>query len=87
MKKYPTTLLGYFKEQLEKRGESTKYLNREFLAVYITERNESHKNGIANYPKTKETKFYNLNSCAYCEFLSIYEDYREQNSITTAIST
>ena len=71
------TLLGYFKEALQKRGESAKYLNRDFLARYITEYNESHRTGRANYPRTMETKFYQLNSCAYCEFLSIYEEYRE----------
>ena len=75
-KKYPNTLLGYFKNALAERGESTKYLNRAFLAVFITEYNDSHKNGAANYPKTKQTDFYNKNSCAYCEFLSIFEEYR-----------
>lgn len=75
-KKYPNTLLGYFKNALVSRGESTKYLNRDFLAVFITEYNDSHKNGTANYPKTKQTDFYNKNSCAYCEFLSIFEEYR-----------
>lgn len=71
------TLLGYFKDALARRGvSSTKYLNREFLAIYIAERNESHKLGYAHYPRTVQTKFYNLNSTAYCEFLEVYEEYR-----------
>ena len=76
-KKYPNTLLGYFKNGLANAGESTKYLNRDFLAIYITEYKDSHKNGIANYPKTKETDFYKKNSCAYCVFLELYEEYRK----------
>ena len=75
-KKYPNTLLGYFKSGLARQGESTKYLNREFLAIFITEYNESHKNGKANYPKTKQTDFYSKNSCAYCVFLELFEEYK-----------
>lgn len=71
------TLLGYFRDNLKAEGRSAKYLNREFLAIFITEYNESHKSGIANYSKTATTRFYNLNSTSYCRFLELYNDYRK----------
>ena len=77
MKTYPNTLLGYFKTAIAKQGESTKYFNRDFLAIYLHEYAESKKNGIANYPKTKETKFYNDNSTAYCVFLEAHYEYEK----------
>lgn len=78
------TLLGYFKDGLRAHGESSKYLTREFLGIFITEYKESHKTGVANYEKTKTTKFYNLNSCGYCVFLSLYEDYQAAMDRLTA---
>lgn len=77
MKTYPNTLLGYFKTAIAKQGESTKYFNRDFLAIYLSEYKESKKNGIANYPKTKETRFYNDNSTAYCVFLEAHYEYEK----------
>ena len=77
MKTYPNTLLGYFKSAIVKQGESTKYFNRDFLNTYLTEYKESKKNGIANYPKTKETRFYKDNSCAYCVFLEAHYEYEK----------
>lgn len=74
---YPNTLLGYFKSAIAKQGESTKYFNRDFLNTYLTEYKESKKNGIANYPKTKETRFYKDNSCAYCVFLEAHYEYEK----------
>jgi len=77
MKKYPNTLLGYFKAGLAREGESTKYFNRDFLAVYLREYAESKKAGRANYPETKKTRFYNDNSCAYCVFLELHYEYEK----------
>lgn len=73
---YGNTLLGYFKSNLANQHCSTKYLNREFLAIFITEYNESVKNDCANYPKTKMTKFYNDNSTSYCVFLELWYEYK-----------
>jgi hypothetical protein len=77
MKNYPNTLLGYFKNAIAKQGKSTKYFNRDFLAVYLEEYKQSKKQGFASYPKTKETKFYNLNSTAYCVFLEAHCEYEK----------
>lgn len=70
------TLLGYFKTGLVNQHCTTKYFNRAFLAIFITEYNESTKNGIANYEKTKTTRFYNDNSGAYCVFLELWHEYK-----------
>ena len=66
MKNYGNTLLGYFKSGLDRNHCSIKYFNREFLAIFISEYNDSKKNGVANYEKTKTTRFYNENGCSYC---------------------
>ena len=71
------TLLGYFKDALARRGVSTKYLNRDFLGRYITEYKENKRTGRANYPRTMETKFYQLNGPGYCAFVEEYNVYRE----------
>lgn len=73
---YSNTLLGYFKNGLTKGHYSTKYLNRDFLNTFISEYNASMDAGIANYPRTKETKFYKENSCAYCAFLELWNEYK-----------
>lgn len=70
------TLLGYFKDGLIREHCTTKYFNRAFLAVFVTEYNESKKNGIANYEKTKETKFYKENGSSYCVFLELWHEYK-----------
>lgn len=77
MKNYGNTLLGYFKSGLDRQHCSIKYFNRAFLAVFITEYNESKKNGIANYPKTKETDFYIKNGGSYCVFLELWHEYKQ----------
>lgn len=77
MKNYPNTLLGYFKAALASRGESTKYLNRDFLAVYFAEYRESMKNNRASYPETQKTKFYTENGSGYCTFLEVHSDYEK----------
>ncbi len=73
---FPNTLLGYFKNGLVNNHCSIRYFNRAFLAVYITEYNESKKSGIADYTKTKTTDFYNKNSTAYCVFLELWHEYK-----------
>lgn len=71
------TLLSYFKDNLRTQGRSAKYLDRKFLAVFISEYNASHKTGVANYEKTAQTKFYNLNGGDYCAFLELYAAYKK----------
>lgn len=82
-----TTLLGYLKTQLINAGATTKYFNRYFLTVFLTEYHESHRSGVANYEKTKTTDFYTKNSGSYCVFLEVYNEYREMmdrlNGLTT----
>ena len=73
---YPNTLLGYFKNGLTKEKQSVKHFNRAFLNTFIQEYNASMDAGIANYPRTKETDFYNKNSCAYCVFLELWNEYK-----------
>lgn len=77
MKNYGNTLLGYFKSGLDRQHCSIKYFNREFLAIFITEYNESKKNGVANYEKTKTTRFYNENGGSYCVFLELWNEYKQ----------
>ena len=69
------TLLSYYKDALKRRGASPKYLNRDFLAVFLAEYKASCAAGRACYEKTMQTKFYNKNSTAYCEFLEIHNEY------------
>ena len=76
MKSYPNTLLGYFKSGLDRQHCSIKYFNRAFLAVFITEYNDSKKNGVASYEKTKTTDFYIKNGSAYCVFLELWNEYK-----------
>ena len=76
-KNYGNTLLGYFKSGLDLQHCSIKYFNREFLAIFITEYNESKKSGIANYEKTKTTRFYNDNGGSYCVFLELWHEYKQ----------
>ena len=77
MKNYGNTLLGYFKSGLDRQHCSIKYFNREFLAIFITEYNESKKSGIANYEKTKTTRFYNDKGGSYCVFLELWNEYKQ----------
>ena len=56
---YPNTLLGYFKTGISKAGESTKYFNRDFLAIYLAEYKESKNNIPENvYEKQIEISFF-----------------------------
>ena len=71
------TLLSYFKYHILAAGEDTKYFNRDFLITYLEEYKQSKKQGFASYPKTMETKFYQLNSTAYCIFLEIHYEYEK----------
>ena len=75
MKQY--TLLNYFRDNLKAQGRTAKYLDRNFLAVFISEYNTSHKNGVANYEKTAQTRFYTLNGGDYCAFLELYAAYKK----------
>ena len=84
MKNYGNTLLGYFKSGLDRQHCSIKYFNRAFLAVFITEYNESKKNGVANYEKTKTTDFYIKNGSAYCVFLELWNEYKTLTARATA---
>lgn len=70
------TLLGYFKDGLARQHCTTKYFNRAFLGVFITEYNESKKNGVASYEKTKTTDFYIKNGGSYCVFLELWNEYK-----------
>lgn len=81
------TLLSYFKDNLKAQGESTKYLNRDFLAVYVHAYNERKKNiesGIYyeygsreyEYNPVFNTRFYKDNSTAYCVFLELWHGYK-----------
>lgn len=84
------TLLSYFKDNLKSQGESTKYLNRDFLAVFVHAYNERKKNiesGIYyeygdkeyEYNPVFNTKFYTDNSTAYCVFLELWHGYKAAN--------
>ena len=74
------------KAELQKACDSAKYFNREFFDEYLRayakakENNEKknpqfyNKDGIIlrhEYDVIYESKFYRLNSCAYCAFLEI----------------
>lgn len=74
------------KEELKKRCSSTKYFTKEFYKAFLTARetkkeyiekgiDDSYKKGYVtlyhSYDQIYESKFYNLNSGTYCEFLSL----------------
>ena len=82
-----SSLLSYFRDNLKTQGESPKYLNREFLAVFIHAYNERKRNiesgiyyecGAAEYEYNPvfSTKFYTENSPAYCVFLELWNGYK-----------
>ena len=81
------------KEELKKRRNNVKYFNYDFFIKWvdaIQEREKTIKAGIdASYVKGYITlyhyydniynsDFYNKNSCAYCEFLEIENNYRNK---------
>ena len=70
---------------------SLKYFNRDFLGKYIAAEKaakEHFKNGTVQryekdgviymheYDRVYETDFYKYNSCAYCEFLEVWQEYK-----------
>ena len=82
------TLLGYFKNALKAEGYSAKYLNRDFLAKYITAYNERGRNikrGIFyeygapeyEYNKVFTTDFYTKNSGSYTRFIEHWHGYKK----------
>jgi hypothetical protein len=75
MKNYSNTLLGYYKAAIARQGGSTKYLDRAFLATFLTEYRDSVENNRASYTETQKTKFYKENGASYCLFLEIHNDY------------
>lgn len=70
------TLLGYFKTAISNKCSSTKYFNRQFLAVFISEYNAAKRTGINDFTETQKTDFYNKNGGAYCVFLEEWNIYK-----------
>ena len=56
------------RQELKKTNKSLKYFTQDFYNLYVHE----HLNGFKNI---FTTDFYNKNSTAYCEFLSIFTDH------------
>lgn len=70
------TLLDYFKTAVGNRCSSTKYLNRQFLAVFISEYNAAKRTGNNDFSQTAKTDFYTKNGGAYCVFLEEWTIYK-----------
>ena len=70
-------MLKYFKKRLLQEKCSTKYFNRAFLETFLAEYAESKRIGHAQYPDTMQSRFYTLNSCAYCVFLELHYEYEK----------
>lgn len=67
------------KAAIEQRHESVKYFTKAFYDTFIAEYRQVIKdvingNETEDYATTKQSSFYNKNSCAYCVFLEIFYD-------------
>lgn len=80
------------KETLKTTVPNVRYFNREFYATFVADYRKAVQDIIAGvtaeeyYVATKQTDFYNKNSCAYCEFLQYFycEDNLQKFRITYA---
>ena len=72
------------KNILKVQGYNTKYFTYNFFRMFVCswrKREENIKNNILLfhcYDPVYDSKFYNLNSCTYCEFLSIFHSWQKE---------
>ena len=71
------------KSILIKQGYATKYFNFTWFKLYIEcwrKTKENFKNGIFEkcYDPLFTTKFYNLNSGCYCQFLCVFSEFQKE---------
>lgn len=69
-------MVRYFRDLLKKQGCNPKYLDRAFLAAFAADYADAMRTGVAEYARTKATRFYNENGCAYCVFLEEWNTWK-----------
>lgn len=62
------------KKELKRRKENTAYFTPSFYQLYTGTYNAIETGSASADPwePVRNTEFYNKNSCAYCEFLSVF---------------
>jgi predicted transcriptional regulator len=79
------------KSLLKEKRESTRYFTKDFYSTFISDYREAVNDCIKGidreaYVKTKQTDFYNRNSCAYCVFLEIFNSKANLQKFTIIYS-
>lgn len=65
------------KAELKTVRKDIRYFNEKFYAAFVKDYRKSIQNNIdgidaEEFRETKQTSFYNKNSCAYCVFLELF---------------
>lgn len=89
-------LYSIIKQELKTRCRNIRYFNRDFFNTFTAAakaNRENRKSGIDDsyikdgyitlyhcYDSVYSSDFYNKNSCAYCEFLSVYLEHNTKTA-------